>query len=79
MREGERVVLCASEERMVVRVPLRRTAGRHTSVSHDDRRLVREVEAHLVTRNRALIDGETGGFVVRDPCCVRAASLAFGG
>ena len=77
MCEGEAVSVNMTKERMIVLVKLRIALCSHTGVAHDDVHSVGNMNLHLPSGKRTLVNPQTVIEVVRNAGCVRAAHLAF--
>ena len=77
MREGKAVSVNFTKKRMIVLVKLRIALCCHTGMSHDHVHAVRNVDLHLPSGNRALVNSQTVVKVVGDACRVGAAHLTF--
>ena len=79
MREREAVSINMPKERVIVLVKLRVALCSHASVAHDGIHAVRNVNLHLPSGNRALVNSQAVIKVVCNTCCVRSAHLTFSG
>ena len=77
MRESKAVVINMPEERVIILVELRVALCGHTGVAHDHIHTVRNVDFHLSSGKRTLIDAQTVVEVVGDARRVRAAHLTL--
>lgn len=77
MCEGEAVSVNFAEKRVVILVKLRVTLSRHTGVSHHDVYTVRNVDFHLSSGKRALVNPHTTIEVVGDTGRIRATNLTL--
>ena len=75
--ESKAVSVNVTKKRVVILVKLRVTLSRHAGVPHDDMDAVRDVDFHLPSGNRTLVDAHTTIEVVRDAGCIGAAHLAL--
>ena len=77
MRESKTAAVNLTKKRMVILVKLRVALSRHASVTHYDVYAVRNVDFHLPSGNRTLVDTQAVVAIVRDTGRVRAAYLTF--
>ena len=59
MGEGKSTVVSMTKERMIILVKLCITLCGHTGVSHDNVHAVRNMDFHLPSGNRTLVDAQT--------------------
>ena len=62
---------------MIILVKLRIALCGHAGVPHDDMDAVRDVDFHLPSGNRTLVDTQAVVEIVRDTGRIRAAHLTF--
>ena len=77
MSESKAVSVNVTKKRVVILVKLRVTLSRHAGVHHDDMDAVRDVDFHLPSGNRTLVDTQAVVEIVRDTGRIRAAHLTF--
>ena len=77
MRESKTAAVNLTKKRMVILVKLRVALSRHASVTHYDVYAVRNVDFHLPSGNRTLVDTQAVVEIVRDTGRIRAAHLTF--
>ena len=75
MSEGKAVSVNVTKKRMVILVKLRVTLSRHAGVTHDDMDAVRDVDFHLPSGNRTLVDTQAVVEIVGNTGRVRTAHL----
>ena len=79
MRESKTAAVNLTKKRMVILVKLRVALSRHASVTHYDVYAVRNVDFHLPSGNRTLVNPQTVVEIVGDARRVRAAHLTLSG
>ena len=77
MRERKVAAVNMTKERVVILVKLRIALCGHAGVPHDDMDAVRNVDFHLSSGNRTLVDTQAVVEIVRDTGRIRAAHLTF--
>ena len=77
VRESKTAAVNLTKKRMVILVKLRVALSRHASVTHYDVYAVRNVDFHLPSGNRTLVDTQAVVEIVRDTGRIRAAHLAL--
>ena len=77
MCEGEAVSVNFAEKRVVILVKLRVTLSRHTGMTHDDVHSVGNMNLHLSSGKRALVNPHTTIEVVGDTGRIRATNLTL--
>ena len=77
MGEGKSTAVNMTKERMIILVKLRIALCGHTGMSHDGIHAVRNVNLHLTSGNRALINPQAVIKVVGNAGCIRAAHLTL--
>ena len=75
--ESKAVSVNVTKKRVVILVKLRVTLSRHAGVPHDDMDAVRDVDFHLPSGNRTLVDTQAVVEIVRNTGRIRAAHLTF--
>ena len=78
-------IVCQSEvrtihnsgERVVVAVVELVALRCHASMSHDDIRILAQLQVNIVSGKRALVNGKLASRVIREAGCVSSALLAF--
>ena len=79
MCEGKAAAVNMTKERMIVLIELSIALGRHSRVTHDYVDVMWQVNFHLSSGQRALINTHAAIEVVRNTSRVCAAHLAFSG
>ena len=77
MRKCKSAAVNMTKERMVILVKLCITLCGHTGMPHDGIRAVRNVNLHLTSGNRTLVNSQAVVEVIRNAGCVRATQLTF--
>ena len=79
MRESKAAAVNMTKEGMIILVKLRIALRGHTGVSHDNIHAMRNMNLHLPSGNRTLVNPQTVVEIVGDARRVRAAHLTLSG
>lgn len=75
--EGKAAAVNMTKERMIVLIELSIALGRHSRVTHDYVDVMRKVDLHFPSGQRALINPHTTVEIIRNAGCIRATNLTL--